>query len=195
MITSLFRKSTPLNYSVVIIGVIFFFFFTKSNTSTSEQFAVAILGLKLGLLADYFCFSFYCQFYCQEKWAEQRQCLHGFILFDFSVVFSFCLTILHSYSLIFSSYWPYAGLISLHSPKAPKRKYLTLRYGFLSQHYFILEHSFYGTDFYLDPFSRRARLPQLVSAVYCLFWHCDGVCFVRADFQQGLDYTSSGTAL
>ena len=66
MITSLFRKSTPLNYSVVILAVVFFFFAYQIKHVTSDN-SWFRLGLKFGLLGIIFASLFIANFIVKKN--------------------------------------------------------------------------------------------------------------------------------
>lgn len=66
MITSLFRKSTPLNYSIVILGVIFFFFVYQIKHVTGNNSILHLLT-KCGFLAIIFASLFLVNFVVKKN--------------------------------------------------------------------------------------------------------------------------------
>lgn len=130
MITSLFRKSTLLNYSAVIIGVVVFFFLCQIHGQTSNNVEIGIVKRVL-LLILILASLFIANFIVKKKCFKQRQCLYGLVLFYLIVIFP---STLSNFNLIVSNFFILLALrrlISLQSPRAPKKKYLTLPYGFL----------------------------------------------------------------
>lgn len=121
MFTSLFRKSTPLNYSLLIIGVVFsFFLYQISNQSASFTWILllqktTILGL---ILASLFTINFITKRNGLSKDSSYS------ILFYF-LLLQFFPSVWNNLSLLISNFFILLALrriISIQSLKAPKEK-------------------------------------------------------------------------
>ena len=72
MITSVFRKSTPLNLILVVILMLVFFLIYQFQDLSWTNSLVSVFK-KVGFVFDIVGLCFYNKFCCQEKWIEQRQ--------------------------------------------------------------------------------------------------------------------------
>jgi hypothetical protein len=121
MITSLFRKSTPLNYSLVIIAVVFFFFLYQINHATADN-SMFHIAIKCGLLGIIFGSLFVANFIVKKNGLSKDSAYTVLFYFIFLL---FSPSILNNTALLFSSFFVLLALrrlVSLHSPKAPKEK-------------------------------------------------------------------------
>jgi hypothetical protein len=121
MITSLFRKSTPLNYSLVIIAVVFFFFMYQIGHAE----AVGSMGgyvVKFSLLAFVFGSLFMVNFIVKKNGLSKDSAYTVlfyllFLLFFPSVLDNLRLTMANFFILL-----SMRRLVSLHTPKSHKEK-------------------------------------------------------------------------
>jgi len=121
MITSVFKKSTPINYSlIVILMVSFFFLYQVQDTSwTNSLFEI---GKKIGLLLLLFGTLFLSNFIAKKNGLTKNSGF--FILFYFLFLLLFP-DILNNYNLILANFFVTLSmrrLISLQTLKAPKEK-------------------------------------------------------------------------
>jgi len=121
MITSLFRKSTPLNYSLVIIGVVFFFFLYQIKHLVPHTSGI-LLGIKIGLLGIIFASLFITNFIVKKNGLSKDSAYTAlfyllFLLFSPSVLDNTSLLLANFFILL-----AMRRLVSLHSLKAPKEK-------------------------------------------------------------------------
>ena len=88
MITSLFRKSTPLNYSIVILGVLFFFFLYQIKHLTANN-SMWYVTLKFGLLAIIFASLFLTNFIVKKNGMSKDSTYTVLFYFLFLLFFPF----------------------------------------------------------------------------------------------------------
>ena len=121
MITSFFRKSTPLNYSVVILGLLFFFFFYQIKHVTNNN-SLLHIGLKCGLLGILFASTFVTNFIVKKNGLSKDSAYT--VLFYFLILLFFS-GILNNQMLLLSNFFILLAtrrIISLHSLKDSKEK-------------------------------------------------------------------------
>ena len=121
MITSFFRKSTPLNYSVVILGLLFFFFFFQIKHVTNNN-SLLHIGLKCGLLGILFASTFVTNFIVKKNGLSKDSAYT--VLFYFLILLFFP-GILNNPMLLLSNFFILLAtrrIISLHSLKDSKEK-------------------------------------------------------------------------
>jgi len=121
MIASLFRKSTPLNYSIVIIGVLFFFFLYQIRHATGEN-SLVHFGFKFGLLALIYASLFITNFIVKKNGLSKDS---AFTVLFYLILLMFFPSVLDDWKLVVSNFFVLLAmrrLVSLHSLKAPKEK-------------------------------------------------------------------------
>lgn len=121
MITSLFRKSTPLNYSVVILGVLFFFFLYQIKHATSNN-SLLHIGLKFGLLAVIFASVFITNFIVKKNGMSKDS---AYTVLFYLIFLLFFPSVLDNSALLLSNFFILLAtrrIVSLHSLKASKEK-------------------------------------------------------------------------
>lgn len=121
MIASLFRKSTPLNYSLVIIAVVFFFFIYQIQHATGES-SLLHYGMKFSLLAIIFASLFVTNFIVKKNGLSKDSTYTVLFYFIFLLFFP---SVLDNMRLVMANFFVLLSmrrLVSLHSPKAPKEK-------------------------------------------------------------------------
>jgi hypothetical protein len=121
MITTIFKKSTPINYSLVVILVLFFFFLRQfQDTKWTESLAVSlqVIGILFLITASLFIGNFIVKKNGLTK--NSSYTLLYFVLF-----LLFFPTVLNNVNLIVSNFFILLALrrlISLQTLKAPKEK-------------------------------------------------------------------------
>lgn len=121
MITSLFRKSTLLNYSAVIIGVVVFFFLCQIHSETPIDMGIGII--KKGFLLSLILASIFIANFIVKKNALSKDSAYT-VLFYF-IFLLFFPQLWSNFNLILSNFFILLALrrlISLQSPRAPKEK-------------------------------------------------------------------------
>ena len=121
MITSLFRKSTLLNYSVVILGVIIFFFIYQIHHATGNSSGIVLIE-KLILLGVIFASIFTVNFIIKKNGLSKDSAYTVLFYFIFLMFFP---SVWDNFKLIASNFFILLALrrlISLQSLKAPKEK-------------------------------------------------------------------------
>ena len=121
MITSLFRKSTPLNYSIVILGVLFFFFIYQIKHVSGNNSMLHIV-LKFGLLGIIFASLFITNFIVKKN-GMSKDSAYSVLFFLLFLLIS--PSVLDNASLLASNLFILLAtrrIVSLHSLKASKEK-------------------------------------------------------------------------
>ena len=121
MIASLFRKSTPLNYSIVIIAVVFFFFIYQIQQATGEN-SLWFFAFKFGLLALIYASLFITNFIVKKNGLSKDS---AFTVLFYLIFVLFFPSVLDNFPLVISNFFVLLALrrlVSLHSLKAPKEK-------------------------------------------------------------------------
>ncbi|WP_309640601.1 DUF6427 family protein [Flavobacterium sp.] len=121
MITSLFRKSTPLNYSIVILGVLFFFFLYQIKHVTGNN-SLLHIAIKMGLLAVIFASLFIINFVVKKNGMSKDSAYTVLFYLLFMLFFP---SILDNATLLLSNLFIILAMrriVSLHSLKASKEK-------------------------------------------------------------------------
>jgi len=121
MITSLFRKSTPLNYSLVIIAVVFFFFVYQIKHATSDN-SWLHLGMKFGLLGIIFASLFIANFIVKKNGLSKDS---AYTVLFYLIFLLFFPSLFDNLTLVLSNFFILLAMrrmVSLHSPKATKEK-------------------------------------------------------------------------
>lgn len=121
MITSVFKKSTPINYTLVVIAVLCFFFIYqfKQPNWTDSLFTI---GQKIGLLAIVVA-SFFLTNFIAKKNALTKD--SSYPLLFFLLMLCFFPSVWDNYNLIISNFFILLAsrrLVSLQTLKAPKEK-------------------------------------------------------------------------
>lgn len=121
MITSVFKKSTPINYSLVVIAVLCFFFIYqfKQPDWTDSLFTI---GQKIGLLVIIVA-SFFLTNFIAKKNALTKD--SSYPLLFFLLMLCFFPSVWDNYNLIISNFFILLAsrrLVSLQTLKAPKEK-------------------------------------------------------------------------
>ena len=121
MITSFFRKSTPLNYSTVILGLLFFFFYYQIKHVTGDNSWLNVVS-KCALIAALFVSMFITNFIVKKNGLSKDSAYTVLLFFLFLLFFP---GILNNTSLLLSNFFILLAtrrIISLHSLKASKEK-------------------------------------------------------------------------
>jgi len=121
MIASVFRKSTPLNYSIVILGVLFFFFLYQIQHATGNN-SLLDFGFKFGLLALIYASLFITNFIVKKNGLSKDS---AFTVLFYLIFLLFFPPVLDDWKLVVSNFFVLLAmrrLVSLHSLKAPKEK-------------------------------------------------------------------------
>jgi len=121
MIASLFRKSTPLNYSIVIIAVLLFFFLYQIQHATGEN-SLWYFIIKFGLLALIYASLFITNFIVKKNGLSKDSAFTVLFYFIFLLFFP---NVLDDIRLVVANFFVLLALrrlVSLHSLKAPKEK-------------------------------------------------------------------------
>lgn len=121
MITSFFRKSTPLNYSTVILGLLFFFFYYQIKHVTGDNSWTNMVS-KGVLVAALFVSMFITNFIVKKNGLSKDSVYTVLLFFLFLLFFP---EILDNSSLLLSNFFILLAtrrIISLHSLKASKEK-------------------------------------------------------------------------
>lgn len=121
MITSLFRKSTPLNYALVIILMLIFFFLYQFQEISWTQSTFSI-GQKIGLLALFFGSLFVMNFIAKKNGLSKDSTFTVFFYFLFLLLFP---SILNNPNLAISNFFILLALrrlISMQTMKTIKEK-------------------------------------------------------------------------
>lgn len=121
MITSLFRKSTPLNYSLVILAVVFFFFVFQISHVTSDNSWFRI-GLKCTLMGIIFASLFITNFIVKKNGLSKDS---AYTVLFYLIFMLFFPSLFNDAALVFSNFFILLALrrmVSLHSPKSTKEK-------------------------------------------------------------------------
>ena len=121
MITSFFRKSTPLNYSTVILGLLFFFFYYQIKHVTGDNSWTNMVS-KGVLVAALFVSMFITNFIVKKNGLSKDS---AYTVLLFSLFLLFFPEILDNTSLLLSNFFILLAtrrIISLHSLKASKEK-------------------------------------------------------------------------
>jgi hypothetical protein len=121
MITSLFRKSTPLNYSLVVLLLLFFFFLYQFNDLSWTNSWISF-AQKLVLLGVLFASLFIANFIVKKNGLTKNS---SYTILFFLLFFLFFPSILDNTNLLLSNFFLLLAirrLISLQTLKAPKEK-------------------------------------------------------------------------
>ncbi len=121
MITSLFRKSTPLNYSIVILGILSFFFLYQIKYASGANTMLHI-GLKMSLLGIVFASVFLTNFIVKKNGISKDSAYTMLFYFLFLLFFP---AVFNNTPLLFSNFFILLAIrraVSLHSLKSSKEK-------------------------------------------------------------------------
>ena len=121
MITSLFRKSTPLNYSLVILAVVFFFFVFQIRHATGANSLVHYV-MKFSLLAFIFASLFVTNFIVKKNGMSKDS---AYTVLFYLIFLLFFPSVLDNLRLVLANFFILLSmrrLVSLQSLKAPKEK-------------------------------------------------------------------------
>lgn len=121
MITSVFKKSTPINYTLIVIAVLSFFFIYQFKELNWTQ-SLFTIGQKIGLLVIIVA-SFFLTNFIAKKNALTKDSSYS-LLFYF-LMLCFFPSVWNNYNLIISNFFILLAmrrLVSLQTLKAPKEK-------------------------------------------------------------------------
>jgi hypothetical protein len=121
MITSLFRKSTPLNYSIVIIAVVFFFFIFQIGHAAPAR-SIGNYVLKFSLLSFIFASLFMTNFIVKKNGLSKDSAYTVLFYLAFLLFFP---SVLDNLRLVMANFFILLSmrrLVSLHTPKSHKEK-------------------------------------------------------------------------
>lgn len=121
MITSLFRKSTPLNYALVVILMLAFFFLYQFRVDGLTGSALLIVE-KIGLLALLLASLFTSDFIAKKNGLSKDS---SYTILFYFLLLLFSPSVLNNPNLIFSNFFILLALrrlISLQTLKSPKEK-------------------------------------------------------------------------
>ena len=121
MITSVFKKSTPLNFSLVVFLVLVFFFVYQMQEVSWTNSLIG-LGQKLGLLAVLLGSVFITNFISKKNGLSKDS---GYTVFFYFLLLIFFPSVLDNVNLILANFFillAFRRLISLQSLKASKEK-------------------------------------------------------------------------
>ncbi|MDG2433115.1 DUF6427 family protein [Flavobacterium sp.] len=121
MITSVFKKSTPLNFSLVVFLILVFFFVFQMQDSSWTN-SLVLLGQKLGLLAVLLGSVFMTNFISKKNGLSKDS---GFTVFFYFLLLIFFPSVLDNVNLILANFFILLALrrlLSLQSLKASKEK-------------------------------------------------------------------------
>lgn len=121
MITSLFRKSTPLNYALVILLMLVFFFLYQFQETNWTDTVIGIVQ-KTGLLVLLLASLLITNFIAKKNGLSKDSTYTVFFCF---LLLLFSPSVLNNPNIILSNFFVLLALrrlISLQSPKAPKEK-------------------------------------------------------------------------
>ncbi|MBY0488045.1 MAG: hypothetical protein K2P85_12790 [Flavobacteriaceae bacterium] len=121
MITSVFKKSTPINYSFIgLLMILFFFVYQFQDTKWTNS--LVEIGKKIGLLAVIFASLFISNFIVKKNALTKDSAYTLFFYFLFMLFFP---NILNNYNLVLANFFILLSmrrLVSLQTLKAPKEK-------------------------------------------------------------------------
>ena len=121
MFTSLFRKSTPLNYSIVILGVVLFYFLVQIHFVTNVFTSINAIE-KIVLLAIIFGSIFTTNFIVKKNGLSKDS---AYTVFFYFLLLLFFPNVWNNKSLLLSNFFILLAirrLVSLQSLKTPKEK-------------------------------------------------------------------------
>jgi len=121
MITSLFRKSTPLNYSIVIIAVVFFFFIYQISHAESAR-TLGDYVMKFSLLSFIFASLFMANFVVKKNGLSKDS---AYTVLFYLLFLLFFPSVLDNLRLVMANFFILLSmrrLVSLHSLKSSKEK-------------------------------------------------------------------------
>lgn len=121
MITSVFKKSTPINYSLLMILVLCFFFLYQFQDTTWTN-SVLEIGKKVGLLIIIIGSFFLVNFISKKNGLTKDSAFTMFFFLLFMLVFP---SLWNNYNLILANFFVLLAmrrLVSLQTLKAPKEK-------------------------------------------------------------------------
>jgi len=121
MITSLFRKSTPLNYSVVIIAVVLFFFLYQIGHASMDNslFHIAVKFILLGIIfASLFVTNFIVKKNGMSKDSAYTVMFYLIFMLFFPSIFDDATLLISNFFILLAM----RRLVSLHSLKSQKEK-------------------------------------------------------------------------
>jgi hypothetical protein len=121
MITSVFKKSTPINYSLLMILVLCFFFLYQFQDTTWTN-SVLEIGKKIGLLIIITGSFFLVNFISKKNGLTKDSAFTMFFFLLFMLVFP---SLWNNYNLILANFFVLLAmrrLVSLQTLKAPKEK-------------------------------------------------------------------------
>ncbi|WP_456313724.1 DUF6427 family protein [Pseudomonas shirazensis] len=202
MITSVFRKSTPLNYSLVVILILVFFFmfqFRDASWVSSSFLAFQKISLLCFLFASFFLVNF-----IVKKNGLSKD--NGYAIFFYLLFILFFPTIFNNPNVIYANFFILLALrrlISIQSLKASKEKIFDASFWILIASLFqfwcvlFLILVFISIIFHVSRDYRNWVLPFIalmaVSVIFILIsliFHIDAIAFLekRAVVNFNIDY-------
>ena len=121
MITSLFRKSTPLNYSLVVIGVVVFFFLYQIHTISGNNSGGNLIE-KFVIFVTLFVSIFTANFIIKKNGLSKDSAYTVLLYFIFLLFFP---SLWDNLNLVLSNFFvllAFRRLVSMQSLKVPKEK-------------------------------------------------------------------------
>lgn len=121
MITSLFRKSTPLNYSLVIIGVLLGFYIIQIHLNLGDITGIVFMKDLLLLTIIYASF-FIINFFAKKNGLSKDSAFTVLFYFLFLLFFP---SVWNDFNLLIANFFILLALrrlLSMHSAKTPKEK-------------------------------------------------------------------------
>lgn len=121
MITSLFRKSTPLNYALVIIGVLLGFYIIQIHLNLGDITGIVFMKDLLLLTIIYASF-FIINFFAKKNGLSKDSAFTVLFYFLFLLFFP---SVWNDFNLLISNFFILLALrrlLSMHSAKTPKEK-------------------------------------------------------------------------
>ncbi|WP_264535698.1 DUF6427 family protein [Flavobacterium sp. N1736] len=202
MITSVFRKSTPLNYSLVVILILVFFFmfqFQEPSWMSSSFLAFQKMSLLCFLFASFFLINF-----IVKKNGLSKD--NGYAIFFYLLFLLFFPTIFNNANVIYANFFILLALrrlISLQSLKASKEKIFDASFWILIASLFqfwcilFLVLVFISIIFHVSRDYRNWVLPfialmavAVIFLLISLIFHIDAIAFFqkRAVVDFNIDY-------
>lgn len=202
MITSVFRKSTPLNYSLVVILILVFFFlfqFQEPSWMSSSFLAFQKMSLLCFLFASFFLINF-----IVKKNGLSKD--NGYAIFFYLLFLLFFPTIFNNANVIYANFFVLLALrrlISLQSLKASKEKIFDASFWILVASLFqfwcilFLILVFISIIFHVSRDYRNWVLPfialmavAVIFLLISLIFHIDAITFFekRAVVNFNIDY-------
>jgi hypothetical protein len=131
MITSLFRKSTPINFAFVFLMLLFFFLTTQFH-QVGTVFSFSLLAKKTMLFITIFACFFTGNFIIKKNGLSKDS---AFTVLFYLLLLLFFPSVMNNFKLFLANFFILLALYKRQNPK--KKKYLMPHYGYLWPPYFI----------------------------------------------------------